>query len=142
MDTCKAGPSKVLSYKHCVSKMEGESYRYSRGRPERYYTQCMHDFLFVNIRRETKVTILPPLLPQILPVSLSRSWKLSCMISGGGKSSRVNPLCDGRPQSSHTQQASLLYDHSIPSPLKDMHGYRSGGVMLKTYVEGNGLRMG
>ena len=63
MDTCKAGPSKVLFYKDCVSKMEGESYRYSPGRPERRYTQCKLAILFVNARRKTKSTQKPNYTP-------------------------------------------------------------------------------
>ena len=84
MDTCKAGPSKVLFYKGGVSNMEGESYRYSSGRPERHYTQCKLAILFVNARRETKSSQEPnyrPSTPNNTQFFIP-SWKLTCKISG------------------------------------------------------------
>ena len=84
MVTWKAGPSKVPFYKGCVSNMEGESYRYSLGRPQRHYTQCKLAISFVNARREPKSTQEPnyrPSTPNDTQFFIT-SWKLSCKISG------------------------------------------------------------
>ena len=85
-----------------------------------------------------------PLSP-IIARLLSRSWKLSCKISRVGKYPSVSLLVMYDPSpligARITEQALLLYDHSIPSSLKNIDEYRSGGVVVKTYVEEDGKRM-